>query len=76
MFKAMWNNFYIAVVRNVDPVLRGGIVFMLMLGAVLCLLSALKGGKEGKPIKNWFMFWVAIILTILGVAYTIMILVL
>ncbi len=73
MLKAMWNNFYISVVRNVDPVLRGGIVFVFFLSAVLCLLAAIKGGKEGKPIKNWFMFWVAIIFTVLGVAYTIMI---
>ncbi len=76
MLKAMWNNFYITVVRNVDPVLRGGIVFVLFLGAVLCLLAAIKGGKEGKPIKNWFMFWVCIFLTVMGVAYSIMLIML
>ena len=71
MLKAIWNNFYNAVVRNVSPALRGGIIFVLFVGAILCLVAAIKGGKEGKPIKNWFMFWVGIFLVIIAIAYTI-----
>lgn len=72
MFKAIWNNFYNAVVRNVSPAVRGAIIFTLFAFAVLCLVSAIKGGKEGKPIKNWFMFWLAIFLVIIAVGYSIM----
>ena len=72
MLKAIWNNFYNAVVRNVSPAVRGCIIFVIFALAVLCLVSAIKGGKDGKPVKNWFLFWVAIFLALIGIGYTIM----
>ena len=72
MFKALWNNFYTSVVRNVSTGVKAGIICVLALMVLLSVLGAFKGGKEGKPIKNWFLFWVAIICLALLITYLIL----
>ena len=72
MFSAMWNNFYNAIVRNVDPAVRGAIIAIGTIIAVLCIISAFKKGDEKKPIKNWFAFWLGITVVILMILYTIL----
>lgn len=72
MFKALWNNFYSSVVRNVSNEVKGAIIGVLVFITLLGILGAFKGGKEGKPIKNWFLFWVAVISLILLIAYIIL----
>lgn len=71
MFKAMWSSFYNWAVRDVSQPVRGVVIFVMFVLGVTCLMFSIKKGKDGKPIGNWFLFWVAIIITILAVAYTI-----
>lgn len=72
MFKALWNNFYSSLVRNVSSGVKGAIIGCLVVGVLLCVIGAFKGGKEGKPIKNWFLFWLAILLLVLLIGYIIL----
>ena len=72
MFKALWNNFYTSVVRNVSNEVKGAIIGVLVFITLLSILGAFKGGKEGKPIKNWFLFWVAVISVVLLIVYIIL----
>lgn len=72
MFKALWNNFYTSVVRNVSNGVKVTIICVLMLLTLLCVIGAFKGGKEGKPIKNWFLFWVGVLSLALLVTYLIL----
>ena len=71
MFKAMWNNFYNWAVRDASPVLKGTIIFALFIIGLMSLIYSLKKGKDG--VGNWFLFWIAIIVTGLAVGYTIMV---
>lgn len=72
MFKAMWNNFYNAIVRNVKPVVKGTIIVILLMLTLICLIQAFKKGDEKKPIKNWFAFWCCIICLALLITYVIL----
>lgn len=72
MFKALWNNFYNSVVRNVSNGVKGAIIGTLVMLTLLSLIGALKGGKEGKPVKNWFLFWVGIMCVVILIVYIIL----
>lgn len=72
MFKALWNNFYSSVVRNASSMLKGSIISCLIIAVLLCVVSSFKGGKEGKPIKNWFTFWLGVLLLLLLIGYIIL----
>jgi len=73
MFKAMWNNFYNWAIRDATTARKGVIIFALFVVAFMCLAFSLKKGKDGKPVSNWFLFWVAILAAALGVTYSILI---
>jgi len=60
MFKAMWNNFYNSIVRNVKPAVKGSIIIVLLALTFVFLIYAFRKGDEKKPIKNWFCFWMCI----------------
>ena len=72
MFKAMWNNFYNWAVRDASAVVKGAIIFACFVLGMMCLAYSLKKGKDGKPIGNWFLFWLAILFTLLGIGYVIL----
>ena len=72
LFSAMWNNFYNAIVRNVSPGTKGAIICIGAIIAVLCIIAAFKKGDEKKPIKNWFAFWVGLVVVVLLIVYTIL----
>lgn len=72
LFEAMWNNFYNATVRDVSTFTRGSIITVMVVLGTIALIEGFKGGDEKKPIKNWFAFWMAIIIIVLGVVYTIL----
>lgn len=72
MIKAMFNNFYNAIVRNVKPAVKGGIIITLIVLTFVFFIYAFKKGDEKKPIKNWFAFWVSVICLILLIVYSIL----
>lgn len=71
MFQVMWNNFYNTCVRNVPVALRGGIIFLILMSALICFIFAIKDSKKDKMVKNWFLFFLAIILTAVGIFYSV-----
>ncbi len=68
IFSAMWNNFY-NTMRSLSPLTKGLVIFGLIFGAFLCFIFSVKGSKKDKLIKNWFLFFVFILLTILAVLF-------
>lgn len=73
MFKAMWNNFYNWAIRDASPTVKGAIMLVLFILGVVCLVYSIKKGKDGKPIGNWFLFWMSILFVALGIGYTLLI---
>ena len=71
MWQAMWNNFYNTCVRGISDVTRGMIIFFIFIGALLSFIYAIKGSKKDKTVKNWFWFFLAILLTAVGVFYSV-----
>ena len=78
MFEAWWNKIYNAAVRNIDPTLKAGIIFIMGFVAICCLLYAIYGkayDKDNKEvrkndfIKRPFFFVLFIVLTILTIVY-------
>ena len=67
-FKNLWFNFYNTVVRAVDPTTKALILLVMFVGALVCFLFSIKK-KESVIISNWFLFYSAIILTVLAVVY-------
>ena len=68
MFSAMWSEFY-NTLRGLPDYAKGLIIFCIVMGALVCFIFAVKGSKKEKLIKNWFLFFVAIILAIIGVVF-------
>lgn len=71
MWAAMWNNFYNTCVRGISPITRGMIIFFIFIAALVCFVYSAKSGKKEKIIGNRFLFVVAIILTIVGIFYSV-----
>lgn len=69
MFKNMWYNFYNTVVRAVDPRIKAIIILGIFLVACVCFVLSIKK-KESIVISNWFLFYVAVALTVIGVVYS------
>ncbi len=70
MFSALWNKIYSSL-RGLPDLAKGGILFALVLGALFCFIYAVKGSKKEKMVKNWFLFFVCILLTIFAVVFCI-----
>ncbi|MBP5651297.1 MAG: hypothetical protein J6X00_01325 [Clostridia bacterium] len=73
MFKAMWNNFYNWAVRDASTLTKTSIILVLFILGMVTLVFSIKKGKDGKPISNWFLFWVAILIVGLAITYVILI---
>lgn len=69
MFKNMWYNFYNTVVRAVDPKIKGLIIGIMFVLALVCFIFSIKK-KDSIIISNWFLFYVAVALTVIGVIYS------
>lgn len=69
MFTAFFNRIY-SLIRNLQPHVRGGIFFALIIGALVCFIYSVKGSKKDKMIKNWFLFFVSVLLALLSVAFS------
>ena len=67
-FKNLWYNFYNTVVRAVDPKIKALIILVMFLAALVCFIFSIKK-KESVIISNWFLFYLAIVLTVLAVVY-------
>lgn len=72
IFQNIWNKFYNTCVRNVSDTVRGSIVVVVFLLSVISLVYAMKGGEKGKLVNNWFFFWVAVILVVLNIVYSLL----
>ena len=67
-FKNLWFNFYNTVVRAVDPSIKALILLVMFVGALVCFMLSIKK-KDSIIISNWFLFYLAIVLTVLAVVY-------
>ncbi len=70
MFSAMWNKFYSSL-RSLPGYAKGIIIFFIVMSALVCFIFAVKGSKKDKFVKNWFLFFLCVLLTIVGVAFCI-----
>ena len=69
-FENIWyqiNAFFIEMSKETF----GGIIFALLMGALVSFLFATKGAKKEKFIKNYFLFYLAILLVIIGAVLTV-----
>ncbi len=73
MFSAMWHKFYNAIVRDVSPAVKGGIIFGLAIIGLVCLLYAILPNKNHKEksdfIQNWFLFFLGFFFIIIDIVY-------
>lgn len=69
MFKNMWYNFYNTVVRAIDPRIKALIILCIFLAALVCFIFSIKK-KDSIIISNWFLFYLAVALTVIGVVYS------
>lgn len=70
MFSALWNKLYSSL-RGLPGAVKGAIIFGLVIGALLCFIYSVKGSKKDKMVKNWFLFFLCILLTIFAVIFCI-----
>lgn len=68
MFNAIWSKFYNAI-RGLPEYAKGLIIFTIVIGALVCFIFAVKGSKKDKFVKNWFLFFLCILLAIIGVIF-------
>lgn len=69
-FEKIWyqvNAFFIEMSRET----LGGIIFALLMGALIAFLLSTKGSKKEKFIKSYFFFYLSILLAIIGIVLTV-----
>lgn len=69
MLKNLWYNFYNKYVRGLDfktKMIIGGV--FVLLSIVIFILST-KGNNKTQMVNSWFLFWLSIILFIIGLLY-------
>ncbi len=69
MFKNLWNNFYNVCVRAVDPRIKALIILCIFILALVAFIFSIRK-KESVIISNWFLFYLAVALTVIGVVYS------
>lgn len=67
--KNLWNEFYNNCVRNLDDRTKFIIGASCVLGAIVIFIFCTKGKDKAGMINNWFLFWVSIIVMVVGVFY-------
>lgn len=65
IFSVIYNNIIIAF-NTMSDTTYGGIMFGLVLGALVSFLFATKNAKKEKFVKNWFFFYLSILLILLA----------
>ena len=67
--KNLWYEFYNTCVRNLDDktkvIIGVSCIVLSMIVFVLCT----KGHNKSEMVNSWFLFWVSIILFLIGVFY-------
>lgn len=71
ILKSIWTDFYNNCVRDVSPAVKGVVILVMFVLALLCIYYAVKGSSKDAFIKNWFLFWCAIVLAVLGIVYSV-----
>ena len=67
--QSLWNEFYNTCVRNLDTKTRLTIgIITLVVGLVVFVMSV-KNNKSPQFVNNWFLFWISIILVLIGIFY-------
>ena len=65
----LWYNFYNTCFRNVDMSVRYTIGTILIVLSIITFIFSTKGKSKSELINNWFLFWISMILLIIGVLY-------
>lgn len=67
--KNLWYEFYNTYIKNVDiktKIMIGGIcLFLALVFFVMCT----KGPKKSEMVNSWFLFWISMVLFLVGVYY-------
>lgn len=67
--QSLWNNFYNTCVRNIDTRVKYSIGIALIVVSLLLFVFSTRGSKKGDMIGHWFLFWISMIVFIIGVIY-------
>ncbi len=68
--KALWHQFYDSFWGNISSDGRIRIGLTLVIGALIVFVFSAKGSaKKGAFIQNGFLFWISVIMAIMGILY-------
>ncbi len=65
----LWNEFYNTCVRNLSDRTRLIIGVSCVVAAMVIFIFCTKGKDKAGLINNWFLFWISVIVMIVGVFY-------
>ena len=68
-FQNIWIKFYNTCVRDINPKLKSAIGVGMIVVSLILFIQCTKGSKKGEMIGKWSLFWISMIVFILGVVY-------
>jgi len=67
--KNLWYEFYNNYVRNLDDKTKISIGVICIILSIFIFVLSTKGHNKSEMINSWFLFWISLILFIVGVFY-------
>ena len=67
--QSLWNEFYNTCVRNLDSKTKMVIGLVALVVGLIVFVASVKNNKNPEFVNNWFLFWIAIILVLIGIFY-------
>ena len=64
--KSFWNNIYYSFFENLDLRKKALLGFFCILGSIIVFIFCTRGKSKGNIVNNWFLFWISLILFIIG----------
>lgn len=67
--QSLWNDFYNTCVRNLDHKTKMIIGLVAIVVGLLVFVVSVKNNKNPQFVNNWFLFWISIIIVLIGIFY-------
>jgi len=64
--KAFWHSFYYGTFGNIDLKVKNVLGLTLLFLFLVAFIFSTRGKSKSNLINNWFLFWISMILLILG----------
>ena len=68
-FTDFWNKAYFTLVSNVESKVKVAIGVVCLIVSIFLFIMCTKGSSKSEMVNNWFLFWLSMIVFVVGLFY-------